>query len=132
MNAEKVFEPICDLKFKTYYRIYKQKILPKNHRTSKRVNRIVEQILESNPEFTELQNKNWSVFVVKDPENVNAFVLLTGQIFVFTGVMKLCDSDSQLGVILSYELSHAFLGHGRESVIENILINRKLFSKIKN
>ncbi len=72
--SEKVFEPICDFKFKTHYRIYKQKMLPKNHRTSKRVNRIVGRILESNPEFAELQNKNWSVFVVKDPENVNAFV----------------------------------------------------------
>ena len=46
----------------------------------------------------------------------NAFVLPGGNIFVFQGMLDLCQNDDQLAVILGHEMSHAILGHAAEQI----------------
>jgi hypothetical protein len=58
-----------------------------------------------------------SISVIDEPKIKNAFVLPTGQIFFFTGMLSLCDNDQQSGVILAHEMAHAVLAHGAELVI---------------
>lgn len=31
---------------------------------------------------------------------------------MFTGLLKVCNSDDELGVILGHEMAHAVMGHG--------------------
>ena len=45
---------------------------------------IAARILNSNNDFEEIKNKKWTVSVI-DQEDKNAFVLPSGNIFVFTG-----------------------------------------------
>ncbi len=116
--SKKDYEPISDYLFKILYNNHRYQILPTNHRTSRRVVKIVSRLIESNQEFEEIQDKRWSVYVIKDSNIANAFVLPTGQIFVFTGIIDLCDNDSQLGSILAHELSHVLLVHGSEIVFK--------------
>lgn len=102
--------------FKILYDSHQHKILPINHKTTQRVKRVIKLSLESNENFDEIKNTKWSVFVIKDSNIANAFVLPTGQIFVYTEIIKMSDNDSQLGAILAHELSHVLLGHGKEIV----------------
>ena len=47
-------------------------------------------------------------------EDVISFPLLfqTGNIFVFTGMLKTCSNDDQLGIVLGHEIAHTVLSHG--------------------
>lgn len=95
---------------------FKNKLLPSNHPTSKRVARVATQLLNANNDLSQIHDHEWSVSVVDDKNIKNAFVLPSGNIFVFTGMLALCDNDQQLGVILAHEMSHAVLAHGAELV----------------
>ena len=92
------------------------KLLPTDHRSTKRVAKIVKQLLEPNKDLAEIKSHDWSVSVIDDDNTMNAFVLPSGNIFVFSGLLKLCDNDDQLGIVLSHEISHALLNHGIEMV----------------
>ena len=47
----------------------------------------------------------------------------TGQIFVFTELLNVTETDSQLAVVLSHEISHALLSH---SVCSFIIVHQLL------
>ena len=55
------------------------------------------------------------------------FMLQTGHIFVFTGLLRLTGDGSQLAVILGHEMAHAFLSHSvsREQPLQviNVYVN---------
>ena len=36
----------------------------------------------------------------------NAFVLPNGNIFIFTGMLEICDNDDQLAMILAHEMGN--------------------------
>lgn len=37
--------------------------------------------------------------------------LQNGNIFVFTGMLNICTTDDELGMVLGHEISHCLLGH---------------------
>jgi predicted Zn-dependent protease len=49
--------------------------------------------------------------VVNRPET-NAFALPGGPMFVFTGLLKSCDNESQVAGAMAHEMSHVILRHG--------------------
>ena len=97
-------------------------ILRRSHPTYAHVRSIVSNILASNtsPEF---EGFDWKLYVVDKPGIVNAMVLPTGDIFVFTGLVRQCKSEDELAFILSHEISHAILGHGTETLSHNGVLN---------
>ena len=95
---------------------FKNKLLSSSHPTSRRVARVATQLLNANNDLAQIHAHEWSVSVVNDDNIKNAFVLPSGHIFVFTGMLALCDNDQQLGVILAHEMAHAVLAHGAELV----------------
>jgi len=90
-------------------------IVPHNDKTYERVVKVSNRILQGNKDIRQIYDKIWTVTVVDEPVQ-NAFVLPTGNIFVFTGMLNLCKNDDQLGIILGHEMAHTVLGHGAEKL----------------
>lgn len=110
------FEVLNKLEFDQQIETYKSKLLPTEHADTQRVGRVVRQLLAGNEDIEQIKRHDWSVSVINDESVMNAFVMPSGNIFVFSGLLKMVDNDDQLGMILAHEISHAILGHGLENV----------------
>ncbi|ODM93396.1 Metalloendopeptidase OMA1, mitochondrial [Orchesella cincta] len=94
-------------------------IIPATPETSELYDRIVkvsQQLIKGNADLPQVNDLEWTITVVFDNKNVNAYVLSCGSIFVYTGMLYMCDSDDQLGIILGHEMAHAVLGHSAEDM----------------
>jgi predicted Zn-dependent protease len=58
-------------------------------------------------------NFKWEFYVLDSPQ-INAFCLPGGKIFVYTGLLKLIESDDELAAVIGHEVAHAILRHGSE------------------
>lgn len=69
------------------------------------------------------------VFVTLESDEVNAFAVPGGFVFVTTGMLKFLNDEDELAAILGHEMGHMELRHGMRAVgTEKIL---KLFSMLK-
>lgn len=59
-------------------------------------------------------NTKWEVFVIDDPKQKNAFVLPGGKIFVFTGILPICQNVDGVATVLSHEVAHQVARHSAE------------------
>lgn len=50
-------------------------------------------------------------FVVVDSDDVNAFALPGGYVYVYTGLRKVAQTDSELAAVLAHEITHAEQHH---------------------
>ncbi|TLD85088.1 M48 family peptidase [Helicobacter sp. MIT 11-5569] len=55
----------------------------------------------------------WEFYLLQS-EQINAFCLPGGKVFVYTGIMDMVANDDELAVILSHEIAHTILRHGAE------------------
>jgi predicted Zn-dependent protease len=55
----------------------------------------------------------WEANVIQDNQ-VNAFCLPGGKIFVFTGIFLVAQDDDQLATVMSHEVAHALAHHASE------------------
>lgn len=101
--------------FRTLLTGFQDQIVPERHPVYDKVAKVANQILRGNRDFRQIYDKDWTVTVVDDPMK-NAFVLPSGNIFVFTGMLEICSNDDQLGVVLAHEMAHAVLGHVQEKL----------------
>src|SRR5437016_14171990 len=62
------------------------------------------------PRDLKLEHVVWKFRALRDPVP-NAFALPNGSIYVNTGVMALCDNESQLAAILANEITHVLRRH---------------------
>ncbi|CAG2103075.1 unnamed protein product [Medioppia subpectinata] len=102
----KQLKEINDYEFEVQLETYKHKLLPSSHEMSKRVARVATQLLNANNDLPQIHDNEWSISVVDDLNIKNAFVMPSGQIFVFSGMLAICDNDQQLGVVLAHEMAH--------------------------
>ncbi|XP_055345438.1 metalloendopeptidase OMA1, mitochondrial-like isoform X2 [Paramacrobiotus metropolitanus] len=93
----------------------KEQLLPTRHPAYKQVNRVAMRLVKSNVDIPLIRDQKWSVTLIGSKEK-NAFVLPSGHIFVFLGMLEMIGNDDQLGVVLGHEMAHAVLGHGMEQV----------------
>jgi predicted Zn-dependent protease len=94
--------------------VHDKNILPTSNNMHKRVENVVTRILKSNENIKEVSDRNWKISVVDDKYTVNAMVVPSGHIFVFTGMLDKCKNDEQLAVILGHEIAHSLLDHTAE------------------
>ena len=104
---------------------FSEDILPNNDKLYNRVVAVSNRLLEGNKDLRQIYDKSWTVTVVDLPVR-NAFVLPSGNIFVFKGMLDLCRNDDQLAIILGHEMSHAILGHVAEQLTRAGFINMLL------
>lgn len=62
------------------------------------------------PKGLVLENVSWKFRALRDPQP-NAFALPNGSIYVSTGLIALCDNESQLAAVLAHELTHVMRRH---------------------
>nr|ALS04202.1 mitochondrial metalloendopeptidase OMA1 [Acartia pacifica] len=76
---------------------------------------VANRILSANRDLRQIYDKACTLTVVDSPV-VNAFVLPSGNIFVFTGLLEACDSMDEVSVVLAHEIAHVVLGHVEEKL----------------
>jgi Zn-dependent protease with chaperone function len=70
----------------------------------------------ANQSATAEEQTQWEVFVVKDDQQPNAFVLPNGKIFVFTGILPICKDEDGLATVLGHEVAHQVARHSAEKM----------------
>ena len=74
--------------------------------------RIIYQAIQRYPHT---QNWDWSIKVIDDPKNVNAWCMAGGKMAIYTGLIdKVKPSDDELAQVLAHEISHALANHTAE------------------
>ena len=68
------------------------------------------------------EGEDWDVHVIDDPSNVNAFVTPGGKVFVFTGILPICQDENGLATVLSHEISHTLARHTAERVSRQVIL----------
>ena len=92
---------------------FKEHLLPVDHGDYERMARVFKRIANGSKDLSQIYDKSWTITVVDLPIE-NAFVLPSGNIFVFRGMLEFCKNDDQLAVIIGHEMAHAILGHSAE------------------
>lgn len=83
---------------------------PANRRAYELLDGVVNKVLNSG----ELQHRNdfvWDVKIIKDDAVQNAFATPGGHIYVFSGLVKFLENESQLAGVLGHEITHADRRH---------------------
>lgn len=94
---------------------YRGLLLPDYDSRVRRVKTVLQRLLPY-ARGVGLEGVDWEVHVIDDPEEQNAFVLPGGKVFVFTGMLSLCDHDDSLAAILGHEIAHVVAHHQAESM----------------
>lgn len=95
----------------------KGKILPAEHPYTRMVANVVERLL---PSVKELAGDDWRVHVINDPKQMNAFVMPGGKVFVFTGLLPICQDEDGLAVVLGHEIAHNVAHHAAERLSRGV------------
>ncbi|WP_375436050.1 M48 family metalloprotease [uncultured Hymenobacter sp.] len=83
---------------------------PANRRAYELLDGVVNKVLNSG----QLQYRNefpWDVKIIKDDATQNAFATPGGHIYVFSGLIKFLEDESQLAGVLGHEIAHADRRH---------------------
>ena len=62
---------------------------------------------------------DWDATIIHNDEVVNAFITPGGQLFVYTGLLKFIDSESELFSILAHEINYADSGDLMERLVSD-------------
>lgn len=106
---------IGDSNFKDILEEHKENIVDENHPVYDKVAGVANKILKANKDLRQIYDKTWTLTVIHDVQE-NAFVLPSGNIFVFTGMIEACENSDELGIVLSHEIAHVVLGHVEEKL----------------
>ncbi|THY34900.1 hypothetical protein D6D01_01771 [Aureobasidium pullulans] len=90
---------------------YQGRILPPSHPQHKLVQRVLNRLIPHSGLPTE--TNNWEVHVIKD-EQKNAFVIPGGKVFVFSGILEVCQGEQGLAAVLGHEIAHNVAHHSAE------------------
>jgi predicted Zn-dependent protease len=82
-----------------------------------RIQRIGQRIAKS--VGRELPNAQWE-FVVFESDQINAFALPGGKVGVYTGLIKLADSDDEIAAVMGHEVAHVTSRHGGERASQSM------------
>ena len=90
---------------------YGERLLPKSKGEHRQVQRVLERLVL----HSGLDDISWEVNVIEDAE-MCAFVLSTGQVFLYRGLLDFCIREDEVAVILGHEIAHIIHHHVSESL----------------
>ena len=99
--------------------IKKEEKVSTNAAAIDRVKRVGSRIAES--VGRDLPNAQWE-FVVFESDQLNAFALPGGKVGVYTGLLKLAESDDELAAVMGHEVAHVSSRHGAERASQGYLV----------
>ncbi|KAL8963112.1 MAG: hypothetical protein Q9193_000586 [Seirophora villosa] len=59
---------------------------------------------------------DWDYHVIDDPDTINAFVLPGGKVFVYSGILPICENEAGLAAVLGHEIAHNICYSPEEAV----------------
>ena len=65
---------------------------------------------------------DWEYKVIENDEMINAFALPGGKVGVYTGILKVAETEAGLATVMAHEVAHAVARHGGERVSTSILM----------
>ncbi len=87
-----------------------------------RVKRVSRRIFESaNRNHAIARTFSWEVVLIDDPKTVNAWALPGGKCAVYSGLLKVADTDDMLAVVMGHECAHATSRHSGERITQQLL-----------
>lgn len=84
--------------------------------------RMVERVMNRLIPASGLEHVNWEVYVINSPETKNAFVIPGGKVFVYSGILPICQTDDGLAAVLAHEISHNLAQHAAERMSSVVII----------
>lgn len=87
---------------------------------SERLNRRARSIVLRLADAANAGTQPWYVYVLKDDSMLNAAATRGNHVFVWTGLMKLVDSDDELAAVLGHEIGHVLANHTMPTPMEGI------------
>lgn len=120
------------------------RVLPDNHPLAQMVNRVLQRLIPQ----VEIEGADWRVHVIVDDGNANAFVLpgfvapfpslsllsivswfyadndlvwRRGKVFVYTGILPICQDEDGLAAVLGHEIAHVVARHPAERMSNSFL-----------
>ncbi|ORZ37148.1 mitochondrial metalloendopeptidase OMA1, partial [Catenaria anguillulae PL171] len=90
-------------------REYAGRFLPSYHPTVLTVKKVARRIIQA----AGIDETGWEFHVI-DSKEMNAFVLPGGKVFVFTGILPVCQNENGLAAILGHEIAHQVARHSAE------------------
>jgi predicted Zn-dependent protease len=89
------------------------------NRVSEITGRLIAQAIKYRPETEKWE---WSVRVIDDPKQVNAWCMAGGRMAIYTGLINKIDpTDDELAQVMGHEISHALLNHTAERMSRAML-----------
>ncbi|KAI4150231.1 MAG: hypothetical protein LQ341_001134 [Variospora aurantia] len=58
---------------------------------------------------------DWEFHVIDDPNEINAFVIPGGKVFVYSGILPICKNEDGLAAVLGHEIAHNMCHHVQEN-----------------
>lgn len=87
---------------------------------SERLNRRARSIVLRLADAANAGTQPWHVYVLKDDSMLNAAATRGNHVFVWTGLMRLVDSDDELAAVLGHEIGHVLANHTMPTPMEGI------------
>lgn len=87
---------------------------------NERVRRVGRRIAEA--VGSDLPGAQWEFVVFDAPKTLNAFALPGGKVGVYSGLLKLAETDDELAIVMGHEIGHVTARHGAERMSEAILL----------
>jgi len=86
------------------------------------IQKAVEQYCAQNNLSDSLQGYQWEVNLIED-DQINAWAMPGGKMVVYTGLLKVTQSEAGLATVIGHEIAHVFAKHGAERMTQGLLVD---------
>ncbi|KFY13369.1 hypothetical protein V492_03322 [Pseudogymnoascus sp. VKM F-4246] len=104
----------------------KGRVLPKSDPRVKRVETVLGRLIQAGDlgsgQTDKKEGMGWTVHVIEDAEQANAFVLPGGKVFVYSGIFPVCQSNDGLAAVMGHEIAHNMAQHSAEKMSQMALL----------
>lgn len=94
-----------------FSKIKMQKSISANPDYNARVQKVGKRIAEVAKD--DIPNADWE-FVVFEDKSINAFAMPGGKVAVYTGLLKIAETDAELATVIGHEVAHVSARHSNE------------------
>lgn len=116
------------LAFQQYGEFLTQNTLSKNNsdtqlvkRVGNRIRTAVEQYCAQNNLSNRLRGYQWEFNLIED-DQLNAWAMPGGKVVVYTGLLKVTQSEAGLATVMGHEIAHVFAKHGSERMTQGLVV----------
>ncbi len=91
-------------------------------RVGSRIQKAVEQYCTNNSIEDRLTEYQWEFNLIED-KSLNAWAMPGGKMVVYTGLLKVTQTEAGLATVISHEIGHVFAKHGAERMTQGLLVD---------